>query len=76
MWFNNKIPSLSPLSNLTSMIATSGSFLSTSVKAWLKLAATLVLYPASLIYSSIISLISALSSIIKISADIIFYMEL
>ena len=32
---NNSIPSLSPLSNLTSSIATSGSFLSISDSAWL-----------------------------------------
>ena len=31
---NNSIPSLSPLSNLTSKIATSGSFLSISDNAW------------------------------------------
>ena len=52
------------------MIATSGSFLSISVNAWLKLAASLVLYPVSLINSSRINLISALSSINKISADV------
>ena len=35
MWDNSSKPSLSPLSNLTSIIATSGSFLSISFKAWL-----------------------------------------
>ena len=35
IWDNNSKPSLSPLSNLTSIIATSGSFLSISLKAWL-----------------------------------------
>ena len=33
IWDNNSIPSLSPLSNLTSKIATSGIFLSISLKA-------------------------------------------
>ena len=70
IWSKSWIPSLSPLSNLTSMIATSGSFLSISVNAWLKFAASLVLYPASFISSSNISLMSELSSIIKISTDI------
>ena len=32
---NNSNPSLSPLSNLTSMMATSGNFLSISASAWL-----------------------------------------
>ena len=35
MWDNNSIPSLSPLSNLTSSIATSGNLISISFKAWL-----------------------------------------
>ena len=35
IWDNNSKPSLSPLSNLTSIIATSGSFLSISFNAWL-----------------------------------------
>ena len=35
MWVNNSIPSLSPLSNFTSKIATSGNFLSISFNAWL-----------------------------------------
>ena len=35
MWDNSSKPSLSPLSNLTSMMATSGSFLSISFSAWL-----------------------------------------
>ena len=71
IWSRSWIPSLSPLSNLTSMIATSGNFLSISESAWLKLAASLVLYPASLISSSKIVLISELSSIMRISEDIL-----
>ena len=35
IWDNNSIPSLSPLSSLTSIIATSGNFLSISASAWL-----------------------------------------
>ena len=35
MWDKSWIPSLSPLSNFTSKIATSGIFLSISLKAWL-----------------------------------------
>ena len=35
MWERSSIPSLSPLSNFTSIIATSGNFLSISVRAWL-----------------------------------------
>ena len=40
---NNSIPSLSPLSNLTSIIAISGSFLFISSIAWSKFAASLTL---------------------------------
>ena len=35
IWVNDSIPSLSPLSNFTSRIATSGIFLSISFNAWL-----------------------------------------